>query len=500
MLVKTLEHFIRYRCFLVIAVTFLFCLTEGTPLSHGETLVFPKLLQSRSENGGKVIKITDDLTLNLEKSSVVEKEFLLRTYQGHVMQHTYLDGEVLEEDLYHDPRSFASVMVSEENGLQVEGVLGPELRIKPMSGQERTMEGDVPHVLYEYKDDKSPFQGKGVPVTERSANISERQQANQIPAAVYPELIIVVDSTFRAQFTSNKTLLKYLIITMNSVNVRYLTVSNPTVQLKFRALEILTAAEETFLQRVGNMVVALQSLNQWRDYVNRNPDKYNIYDAVYLVTGLDMAQYGYYGWDVGLMGYAFIGGACGIHKVGYGEDTVGTFRGVRILAHEVGHLLGCPHDGSSSGYYSSVNCPWNDGFIMSYKEESSKSMKFSHCCNDMITRLVWSQKGACLRVKITKRKIRGKYFIRELPGDVLSRDKVCQLAFPRVSGTRFMADDRGKENCHARCFMPASVYGYNTSLPTFLPDNARCNENGGTRCLNGDCVVNRTRHSLYNPK
>ncbi|KAK8757780.1 hypothetical protein V5799_004586, partial [Amblyomma americanum] len=122
------------------------------------------------------------------------------------------------------------------------------------------------------------------------------------------------------------------------VNLRYRTVSSPTVRLKFRALEILTAAEETFLVRVGNMVVGLQSLNQWRDYVNRNPDKYKVYDAVYLVTGLDMAQWGYYGWDVGLMGYAFIGGACGLSKVGYGEDTVGTFRGVRILAHEVGHL------------------------------------------------------------------------------------------------------------------------------------------------------------------
>uniref|UniRef100_A0A023FQZ0 Putative tick metalloprotease 1 n=1 Tax=Amblyomma cajennense TaxID=34607 RepID=A0A023FQZ0_AMBCJ len=500
MLVKSLKHFIRCRCFIAIAFPFLFCLTEGTQLSHGETLVFPKLLQSRSESGAKVIKITDDLILNLEKSSVVEKEFLLRTYQGHVMQHTYMDGEVLEEDLYHDPRFFASVMVSEENGLQVEGVLGPELRIKPMSGQERTMEGDVPHVLYEYKDDKSPLQGKGVPVTERSANNNQRPQNNGIPEAVYPELIIVVDSTFRAQFRSNVTLLRYIMITMNSVNLRYLTVSSPTVRLKLRAVEILTPAEETFLQRVGNLVVALQTLYRWKDYVNSNPDKYQVYDAVYLVTGLDMSEYGYYGWDGSLMGYAFIGGACGVNKVGYGEDTVGTFRGIRILAHELGHLLGCPHDGTSSGHFSSVSCPWNDGFIMSYQEESSRSMKFSHCCNNMITRLVWSQEGACLRTKITKRKIRGKYFIRKLAGDILSRDKVCQMAFPRVKGTCFIADDHGRENCHARCFMPASVYGYNTSLPTFLPDNARCNENGGKRCLNGDCVVQRARSSRYKPK
>uniref|UniRef100_A0A023G906 Putative tick metalloprotease 1 n=1 Tax=Amblyomma triste TaxID=251400 RepID=A0A023G906_AMBTT len=457
------------------------------------------MVESRGDNGAKVVKITDDFTLNLEKSSVVEKEFLLRTYEGHVMQHTYLDGEVLEEDLYHDARSFASVLVSEENGLQVEGVLGPQLRIRPLKGQERTIEGHVPHVLYEYKEEGSQFGAKGVQVNTRFRNITERQ-GNAVPETVYPEMLIAVDSTFRAQFTSKETLMKYMMITLNSVNVRYMTVSSPRVRLKFRCLEIMTTQVETFLQRSGNFVLALRTLSQWKDYVNANPNKYKDYDGVYLVTGLDMAEWGYYGWNNGLMGYAYIGGACGKQKVGYGEDTVGTFRGVRILAHEVGHLLGCPHDGTSSGSFTAVNCPWNDGFIMSYKEDDSRSMKFSHCCNEMITWLVWSNQGACLRIKTTKRRIRSKYFDRKFPGDMLSRDKVCKLAFPTVSGTRFMAEANGEEKCHAQCFMPASVYGYNTSLPALMPDHSPCKANGGRRCLNGDCVANRLRYSNYMPR
>uniref|UniRef100_L7LTA3 Putative tick salivary metalloprotease n=1 Tax=Rhipicephalus pulchellus TaxID=72859 RepID=L7LTA3_RHIPC len=444
------------------------------------TLVFPKLLESRDDTGTKLLKINDDLTLNLQKSSVMSKEFLLRTYQGHVMQHNYLDGEALEEDLYHDPKQFASITVAEENGLKVEGVLGPKLAIKPFEGQGRsTGAGDVPHLIYKIEDHDGVYAGKGITVEQRS-NISERQNQNGArPNAIYPELLLVVDSTFRAQFRTKYTLLKYLMITMNSVNVRYMTVSNPSVRLMFCAMEILTVTQETFLLREGKYVHALRTLANLRDHVRNNTEKYGVYDGVYLITGLDMGERTYYGWNANLLGYAYIGGICTWQKVGYGEDTVGTFRGIRTLAHEVGHLLGCPHDGTTSGYYSSASCPWNDGFIMSYMEIDSKSMKFSRCCNSMISWLAWSPTGACLLTASAKRKIKRKYYTRLFVGNILTRDQICKISFPNIPDTRFIKDYSGFENCMARCFMPKSVYGYDTFMPTFLPDNAPCTENNG---------------------
>uniref|UniRef100_A0A023G4Y1 Putative salivary gland metalloprotease n=1 Tax=Amblyomma triste TaxID=251400 RepID=A0A023G4Y1_AMBTT len=126
---------------------------ESLKLLHGQSLVFPHVIHSRSDNDSKTLKITKTLTLNLEKSSVLDKELLLRTYEGPLMRHTYIDGEMLEEDLYHDAQNFASVMVSEENGLKVEGVLGPKLRIKPWVGEEGAVGKNFPHIVYEIQDD-----------------------------------------------------------------------------------------------------------------------------------------------------------------------------------------------------------------------------------------------------------------------------------------------------------------------------------------------------------
>ncbi|KAL3248774.1 hypothetical protein MRX96_056356 [Rhipicephalus microplus] len=72
------------------------------------------------------------------------------------------------------------------------------------------------------------------------------------------------------------------------------------------------------------------------------------------------------------------------------------FFGVRISAHEIAHLIGCPHDGQFSGAYSSVHCPWDYGYIMSYKIQDSNSMKFSSCCQENIKR------GICIRVEFTE--------------------------------------------------------------------------------------------------
>ncbi|XP_077494326.1 venom metalloproteinase antarease TserMP_A-like isoform X2 [Amblyomma americanum] len=456
---------------------------ECAKLPEEQRVVFPKLVESRSSNGVRVIQVTKDLTLKLEKSSVVGKEFLLRTYQEGFMQHTYLDGEALEEDLYHDAESLASVMVSEENGLRVEGILGLTLRIKPLDGQERTTEGYVPHVLYEYTDDDTIDDVKGVHTMDSKASVSQRQydqQGEQLPEVVYPELLLLVDSALRAQFSADEKVLKYFIMTMNSVNLRYMTVSRPRVRLIFSALEILTSNQEGFLKKVGkDKLEGYDTLMELRMRVYRNYADYARYDVVYLVTGLDMGTQFSEGWSSGLKGIAFIGGACSVEKVGYGEDRVGTFMGVRILAHEVGHSLGCPHDGQGTGYFDSRKCPWNDGYIMSYLENDSRSMKFSNCCNDMITRKVSIPSGRCLLVQNTTSTIIEGNYTKFLPGDIYNRDRICKMAFPNVTDTKFVKEDNGTARCHARCSVPRPPAGEKTKLRVLLPDNSWCKEGGG---------------------
>ncbi|XP_054918211.1 uncharacterized protein [Dermacentor andersoni] len=308
------------------------------------------------------------------------------------------------------------------------------------------------------------------------------------------ELLVAVDSTFRRQFTSVKTLLKYLTITLNSANVRYTTVRNPSVRLKLYAVEVLEEYTEHFLYRVDSYVAALRSLESFRDYVQQNPDKYGLYDAVYLITGLDMARYTGNGWDRELQGIAYVGGACTFRKVGMGEDKVGTFFGVRIFTHEVGHLLGCPHDGQHYGTYSSTGCPWHDGFIMSYKVADSRSMKFSRCCNDMIRLHVSSQQGTCLRRKGTNRRIKKTNFTKGLPGEYLTRKGLCKSSFPEVQETYLM---EGGENsrCYGRCYIPEHIYRVGFKMTVF-PDNFPCSANNGINLRYLGVTDPKVKHKL----
>uniref|UniRef100_L7LRN0 Putative tick salivary metalloprotease n=1 Tax=Rhipicephalus pulchellus TaxID=72859 RepID=L7LRN0_RHIPC len=481
--------------FVIIALQILYTL-KCASISHQEQIVFPELIEERDDGAAKVLKINEDLTLNLEKSSVLAEEFLLRTYDGPVMQHSYLDGEVLEKDLYHDTRYLSSLMVSQGNGLQVEGVLGPMLGIKPLMANARTEKGRIAHVLFEIPPEME--RGNEGVFTHASFNISERQEKqDNAKIVIRPEIIVAADSAFYRQFNDHLKLLRYMTISMNSVNIRYWTIKNPRVQLRLCALEVFSEHEETFLYKVDKYVASGMSIQRIKEHVQHYHQRYTDYDAVYFVTGLDIARFKGYSWDTLQQGLAYVGGACTPQKVALGEDKAHTYKGVRIFAHEMGHLLGCPHDGEKHKQFTSESCPWNHGFIMSYIEHNSNSLKFSTCCNNMIHQHVNSVEGRCLLIQNTRRKIKKTNFTRDLAGDHIGRDEYCKLTFPEYLGTYVLPDnDIGR--CHVCCYMPDDItpLGYKKA---FLPDNSRCNESGGTVCINGDCVSERPKYVQYQP-
>ncbi|KAK8766817.1 hypothetical protein V5799_006402 [Amblyomma americanum] len=88
----------------------------GAGLPTYQSIVYPELFDERKDEGVRVLKINEDLTLNLEQSSVLHEDFFIRTYRQGVPQHTYYDVEALQEDLYHDKRRLAAVFLSEEDG------------------------------------------------------------------------------------------------------------------------------------------------------------------------------------------------------------------------------------------------------------------------------------------------------------------------------------------------------------------------------------------------
>ncbi|CAN7974754.1 unnamed protein product, partial [Ixodes persulcatus] len=90
-------------------------------------------------------------------------------------------------------------------------------------------------------------------------------------------------------------------------------------------------------------------------------------------------------------GFAFIAAPCGTSRVGLGEDKANSYLGIRHMTHELGHLMGCPHDGEPAPSHfegpGSTGCPFADGYLMSYYVHNMNQYKFSSCCKKEMSRL-----------------------------------------------------------------------------------------------------------------
>lgn len=488
--------------FLVIGASFL----RPAHSLESSNIVYPQLFRSREENGRSVLRVTDKMTLSLARSTVLHPDFFVRTYRaGTVPHHMFFNTDVLEQDLYHDEKAMASLLVSEREGgvLRVEGLLGPNLRIKPLKTTQRALKGPIPHVMEIVEDsghdDPSRY---GAVSTGMNITLSSRRDANtQSPnVKIYPELFIICDSAFRSQFRSLKRLLYYILVLMNAINLRYRTVTEPEVKIKLRGLEVKTSENEDFILHVDTdytAIYSLRSLEALRYHILRDPYTYWRYDMIYAITGLDMITYKGYNMERSLMGLAYVASACGNYKVGMGEDTGGSFKGVRITAHELGHILGCPHDGQTSPGYAnyrpdSRSCPWSRGYLMSYMQGSSRSMKFSSCCNNQITMLAQSPQGSCLLRVSVRRKIRRKRKTNKLPGEITNRTQQCRNAFP-TSKTAYYMTEYGDGNCRIQCYLPER----GVRLSTFLNDGSRCENREDMVCINGDCIPRQQKYPAY---
>uniref|UniRef100_A0A0K8RJS2 Putative metalloprotease n=1 Tax=Ixodes ricinus TaxID=34613 RepID=A0A0K8RJS2_IXORI len=474
-------------------------LDSGSSSSRG-LLVYPRLLEERGSDGSRILKINEDITLNLKKSSVLGEEFLLKSYVGDVEKHTYMDGSYLEEDLFHDADAMASLTLSNNGELQVEGMIGPKLRIMPAHEQERSLEGHAAHMIYEIPDGRFGLHDDAVHPPENYFNLTERAvNVNDIYNAkiIYPELFVLVDTAFFQQFGREETkLIKYVCRTVNAMNLRYLSVSNPQVEFRLLGIEILTTEKERFLQRVQGQphyIYGPQSLAALREYVKSNAAAYKSYDLVYLITGLDMViNKGYI--DSGNMGYAYIAGACSELKVGLGEDTANTFRGVHIMTHEVAHIMGCPHDGdydpSRLRGQGSSSCPFSEGYIMSYYVINLNYYKFSWCCNNQISSMSWSPLGRCLHEKNARSTM--KKTSSKLPGEGHTKSGQCKRAYPRLTTTYYM-ETMPIVNCEMFCYNPRSASYNEGHYKLKLTDGTKCG-NHSKVCINGEC---RSRRRSY---
>ncbi|XP_075749055.1 venom metalloproteinase antarease-like TtrivMP_A isoform X2 [Rhipicephalus microplus] len=478
-LVSSLLNLIAYLQLLYSPYTSL-----GSPVA---TVVFPEIIAERSDSGQLLVAIRSGQTLSLRKTSVFLKRLEVTTLEDNRRTFHYMNGSGMERNLYHDPQTGAAVMLKRARGLRLVGILSPTERIQPSPTSQYHPRGSIKHEILPLAQRKSDNEIsldarlEGLDQYSRSTKsdilnktenkvLEARSRSSPYPVIATCETRIAVDSAFFRSFRYNKEeLLEYL------------------------AVLVAFNSEESFIKKPWNdtSVMLSDTLANFNSYVNDN-QIFRYDDVVVLITGLDLAAN--YGANrapgKSIAGYAHIGTACTRNKAGIVEDVPRTFSSAHTMAHEIAHLIGSVHDGSTNSH-SNVNmalCPASENKIMSPTAGTYKRQEFSYCSTVQVVQFILIGKGKCLQDNIAT-KHTTKLTFNDVNKTRPSLNEFCRRHYTEHSGTGYIEYGINRlslENCMITCTWPTRP-GY--VFINDAPDGTSCSKSTPhSICINGKCT------------
>lgn len=433
---------------LPIALMLWFVQNQGTEAS---VLVYPRILEERSSDGRLLLHVHDGLTLSLRKASVAAPEFRVLTEEdGEEVTHIY-QGEELDRFLYEDETQLATVHVMEtDNGHEIEGVLGPDRRIQPAPGMERSEEGLIAHKIYKIENKRMVDEAL-LPSSIDLSTVSQRNdnEEERVPGVVTIELFIVSDSSHHKNFNQTKFLVLYACIMVNSVNLRYVAATSP--KIKFLLTGIQQDKEESYKHGQGDYVDASITINAFKSYVQTKKASFGNPDVVFLMTSYNLYSTSGGTADPNSLGIGYVGGICTEFQVALGEDHAGYYDGMHTMTHETAHVLGSEHDESApaasiKGHPGSLSCKWSTGNIMSYENKGPEHHQFSRCSIDQMRYVISLRGRVCWDVTRPGRTREGQY-----PGMMVSLKAFCKLLFPDRNDVVPDTDSQYLGKCKVKC-------------------------------------------------
>ncbi|XP_049512600.1 venom metalloproteinase antarease-like TtrivMP_A isoform X2 [Dermacentor silvarum] len=440
--------------------------------SHSEKgfLVYPTILQERTTSSKYVLQLNDAMILNLEKSAVLADKLLMATRRREGSQIEEIDTSALQDSLYHDARHQSSVIMRMQDGTaQVEGIINSQLRIKPLPNGERSLQGEMPHLVYEVQEKKERVINFG---SGRFWEQILRQIANMGYFVV--ELHVVSDREHQKYFKTNDDLIAYMAVMTNAVNLRYLDMKRP--RIKFMLVGVTRSLEDGFAKIIDDAIIGAETLEGLIEYYKEGRIS-GAPDLVHLITGRDMARYENGTLDRSYNGISNTGAVCTKYAVGLSEDAATSFLGVHVMAHELAHVLGALHD-------DFPKCPWSEGYLMSYVDGGIKRYRLSLCSEEAIRNTVKKLPWQCIMVLA-----RTNYMSRHkaLPGQKVSAEHYCR-EFLKEDGKRENVYSVKSERLTNRCKMDccySSNHRTKICLETDILDGMGCGN--GKTCRRGIC-------------
>ncbi|XP_037524321.1 venom metalloproteinase antarease-like TtrivMP_A isoform X2 [Rhipicephalus sanguineus] len=432
--------------------------------------VYPELLEQRNEDGGRVLVIHDGYSLNLSKASVLADTLLLRVATDAGVIEKYVPGSHHERHLHQDAGKQASLLLKpiEDGHYHVFGLLNFTHRIEPLISQGRSSSGATAHRISRVAFKVGAYDVDDAledDIEETNSDALPRIEERALPSSFTIEIFTISDSKHTSHFggDSNRHIEYMIVFWHSATELPYVSLRGPD---KLVSNETLLNFERWF----------------WRQRPIR------IADVVFLVTARDVVQLVPGGLNSGAAGVAYIGQACMTKKGAIGEDNASRFSGVNAAAHELGHLLGCAHDGSGS----SSHCPASAGFLMNPTDSGLNVHKFSTCSNTAITTFLMSPPAFCLKDTVRPlpdRVVRLPDNVNKLPGEVLSGDDYCKKYLPKYAAVSYVKWDSDLTKCKFRCKLGERRDGSPIYAIRFAYDGTRCDRtHPEKKCKNGACV------------
>ncbi|XP_042150728.1 venom metalloproteinase antarease-like TpachMP_B [Ixodes scapularis] len=350
-------------------------------------VVYPVLIQSRSGNSRGAVQLSEDYVIDLEESSVLgESLYFSETSYGDVI-HELMDTTDIRNSVYENSEHKASFTITETNaGIEMEGYLNFTHGIEPLRIHDKS--GRIPHRIFPLPTPEEAIHLE-IPIEERShESLPSKSYPAEPPTVWRPEMYVMLDSVIHKSLQESKYLqARYIIRLMNIVNAIFKTVRKPRINLQLVGIyRFQTKEDEYFVVEEDNVVEAYESIYLFGQFT-KNTTFARPADFYLMLFGRRLGRRNEKTIKVspGLQGLASPGLVCVKGwNVGISVGAPPLYHGFTTIAHEIGHLLGCTHDGSGPLEYipnhpGAVDCKYKEKYIMEAVGHRGPPFAFSNC-------------------------------------------------------------------------------------------------------------------------